>query len=96
MFPQKKMFKVQSNIKKHSGDGSYWMRCGTAYVNKDGSINVYLDATPKTMELTLFELDENDLRKREDRDANHSPGGQRLGAPFRPPAAAQAGDPIPF
>jgi hypothetical protein len=93
------MFKVQSAIKKHNGDGSYWMRVGTAYVNKDGSINVYLDATPKSMELTLFELDENDLRKREDRDAGASAnaGGPRFGAtPYRPPTPAQANDAVPF
>ena len=98
MFPaQKKMFKVLSAIKKHNSDGSYWMRVGTAFVNKDGSINVYLDATPKTMELTLFEYDENDLRKREERDANGSPnGGPRLGAPYRAPTPAQTNDAVPF
>jgi hypothetical protein len=96
--PQKKMFKVQSAIKKHNSEGSFWMRVGTAFVNKDGSINVYLDATPKTMEFTLFEYDENDLRKREERDANGpSNGGPRLGPPpYRPPTPAQPGDALPF
>ena len=34
------------NIKKHSDGISSWNRAGSAFVNKDGSINVYLDALP--------------------------------------------------
>jgi hypothetical protein len=44
---------MNSNIKavyhiKDLGDGkkSIWMKVGTAFVNKDGSINVLLDALP--------------------------------------------------
>ena len=33
-------------IKKHAGAISSWSRAGSAFVNKDGSINVYLDALP--------------------------------------------------
>ena len=33
-------------IKKHTGAVSSWSRAGSAFVNKDGSINVYLDALP--------------------------------------------------
>jgi len=28
------------------GDRTYWNRCGQAYVNQDGSINVRLDLLP--------------------------------------------------
>lgn len=61
---QKRMFKVLSPIEKHGG-GHYWMRCGSGFTNKDDSINIYLDAIPRTWQLQLRELDEEDLRKRE-------------------------------
>ena len=34
------------NIKKHPGSTSTWSRMGSAFVNADGSINVYLDVLP--------------------------------------------------
>lgn len=61
---QKRTFKVLAAIPKRDG-GHFWMRCGTGHTNKDDSINVYLDATPKDLKFTLRELDEEDLRKRE-------------------------------
>jgi len=80
---EKRMFKVLSPIEKRSG-GKYWMRMGSAFTNKDNSINVYLDAIPKGPDWTfqLRELDEEDLRKRDSR----SPG----------PSIAGAQDEIPF
>jgi hypothetical protein len=37
-----------------SADGTtYWMRMGSAFVNADGSINVYLDALPVNGKLQL-------------------------------------------
>lgn len=37
----KEVFVIQKN-----GDKSYWHRCGIAFVNKDGSINLKLDLFP--------------------------------------------------
>jgi hypothetical protein len=64
-----------SAIPRHDGAGHFWMRCGTASVNRDDSINVYLDVIPQQWRFTLRELDEEDLRK-------------RAAAPPLPPAAA--------
>jgi hypothetical protein len=61
---QKRMFKVISPIQKKEG-GTYWMRVGTGFTNKDDSINIYLDAWPKNFQLQLRELDEEDLRRRD-------------------------------
>lgn len=61
---EKRSFKVISSIPKQDG-GHFWMRLGSAYTNKDGSINVYLDAIPRDNKFQLRELDEEDLRKRE-------------------------------
>ena len=65
---QKKMFKVIAHIEKGNGKGGYWMRLGSAFPNKDDSINVYLDAIPvdlKTCALQLREMDEEDFKKKD-------------------------------
>ena len=62
---QKRMYKVLSMLPKKDG-GTYWMRCGSAFTNKDDSINVILDALPRgEWKFQLRELDEEDLRKRD-------------------------------
>ena len=55
----KQIFKVITPIEKRGG-GHYWMRLGSAYRNKDNSINVYLDAIPKgpNLQFQLRELDD--------------------------------------
>ncbi len=34
-----------------------WIRMGTAYVNKDSSLNVYLEAAPKSFKLHIRDLE---------------------------------------
>ena len=70
---QKRIYKVMAPIPKRDG-GYWWMRCGSAHVNKDDSINVYLDVIPKDFRFTLRELDEEDLRRRE--TSRQAPGGE--------------------
>ena len=48
----KKMFKVISAVEK-DGKTAFWMRLGTAFVNRDNSINVYLDACPRSMQFQI-------------------------------------------
>jgi hypothetical protein len=64
---QRKMFKVMTFVQRKDGT-KYSVRCGSAYENRDNSLNVYLDTFPKTFELNIRELDEADLRKRDDRE----------------------------
>jgi len=68
MNTQKKMYKVLSPIEKKGG-GTYWLRIGSAFTNRDDSINLYLDAMPapkdKSYQIQIRELTEEDLRKRE-------------------------------
>jgi hypothetical protein len=40
---------------------TYWMRVGSAFANKDGTINVYLDAYPTDRKLQIRDLDERDM-----------------------------------
>ena len=76
-----KMFKVLSPIEKKGG-GTYWMRCGTGFENKDGSYNMYLDAFPKNFQLQLREMDEDDLTRSDgSRRTNHVTGVPPMAAP---------------
>ncbi len=78
------MFKVITHIEKKGG-GGYWMRIGSGFPNKDDSINVYLDAMPKSLEFQLRELDAEDLAKRE-----------RFQARGIGPQATTTSNPLPF
>ena len=64
-----RMFKVITPIEKKDG-GTYWMRVGTGFPNKDQSINLYLDAMPFNHKLQIREMEDEDLaprgRKRDD------------------------------
>lgn len=89
----RKVFKVVASIEKKGG-GHFWMRCGTAMVNRDNSINVYLDAVPRELKFTLRELDEEDLRARDNARARNAAGG--LGAGGLGAAAPSYPMPIGF
>ena len=84
---QKRMYKVLCPIERKDG-GTYWMRVGNAFSNKDDSLNVYLDAMPvKFTCLQLREFDEEDLRRRETgRQTNMNP----------PVSGAAIAEPAPF
>jgi len=97
---QKTMFKVVSPMKKKNGDGDYWMRVGTAFTNKDNSINVYLDAVPTQAGFTLQlrEFTEEDFARSAERRARfelpRTAGGvSHLHQP--PPAPSSSAD-VPF
>jgi hypothetical protein len=77
----KRQFKVISPMPLRDG-GTYWLRCGTGYVNKDNSINVYLDALPLTLgkdgrgvTIQLRELTDEELRERAEKRATYSTRG---------------------
>jgi hypothetical protein len=38
---------------KTRGEKNYWVKIGSAFVNKDASLNVYLDAMPLSGELNI-------------------------------------------
>ena len=51
---------------------TYWMRIGSAYLNNDGSTNVYLDAYPANGKLQIRDLDERDESKRATEESTKS------------------------
>ncbi len=73
--------KVLCPIERKSGVNgdekkTFWTRVGTAYTNRDGSTNVYLDVTPLNGKLQIRDLDEQDLKPRSEH------GASGAGAPF--------------
>ena len=51
------------------------MRVGSAFTNRDNSVNIYLDVLPKNFQFQLRELDEEDLRRREPQRASSGDSG---------------------
>jgi hypothetical protein len=80
-----RMFKVLCPIEKKDGGGTHWMRVGTAFPNKDQSINLYLDAIP---------VGHNKLQLREMDDEDFNRGKRRDGGGPTPPRAGN--DDLPF
>lgn len=97
---QKKMFKIMAAIERKNG--TYWIRCGTGFENKDASINVVLDCVPKDYRFTIRELDPEDLRRIDERKASRdAPVGPRdqfdASAPrYESPPPAASAEPLPF
>ena len=53
------ILKVLSPVEGKNGK-TFWMRIGSAFVNRDGSTNVYLNAYPTSGKLHIRELDDRD------------------------------------
>lgn len=58
-----RMYKVVTPIERKDG-GTFWMRVGTGYTNKDASMNVYLDAMPANLKFQIREMEEDDFQPR--------------------------------
>ena len=52
---------VWSIVDSNSHGKPIWIRMGTAYVNRDSSLNVYLEAAPKSFKLHIRDLDPEKL-----------------------------------
>jgi hypothetical protein len=63
------VFSIREKADKGSGDrGAVWVKAGSAWVNRDGSLNVYLDVLPLDGRLHVREA----LEKREGLDEPRS------------------------
>jgi hypothetical protein len=78
--------KVLSPMEKNGK--TFWLRIGSAFVNADGSTNVYLDAYPTNGKLQIRDLDERDLKPRASQDEGHSNGSNGF--------AEQEAEQLPF
>ena len=61
-FQYGKRYTVFSIRKAERGDASVWTRAGNAFLNKDGSLNVYLDVLPMSGVLHVREAVEERQR----------------------------------
>jgi hypothetical protein len=72
-----KMYKILVPIKGKDNETTHWARLGSAFTNKDGSLNCYVDAIPvqafggKELMLQIRELSEEDLRRRDERKSTN-------------------------
>lgn len=68
---QKKQFKILAEVPRYDGNGTYLMKIGTGFENRDASINGIVESLPitafgpKGFKIHIRELDARDLEKRE-------------------------------
>lgn len=55
------VFSIKETKEKENGRGTVWVKAGSAWINRDGSMNVYLDVLPIDGRLHVREA----LEKRE-------------------------------
>ena len=74
-----RMFKVLCPVERKDG-ATYWMRVGSAFPNKDQSINLYLDALPLGHnKLQLREMEDEDFGRGKKRDIDSPPSAGSAG-----------------
>jgi hypothetical protein len=66
--------RIAYTVIERSEGKSYWLRVGTVFENRDGSLNVVLDAIPVNGRLQIREYQPD-----EERDANQGRGGASNG-----------------
>ena len=101
----RRSYKVLAVIQRHDGQGEWMMRVGSAFQNRDDSINLYLDVLPLAgangkVRLQIRELDATDLARREQYRASHAAASRGHDpAAFSPPTSpggASANENVPF
>ena len=66
---------VYTIVERKDKEKKYWVRIGTARVNNDCSINVYLDASPTNGMLHIRDADFSGYGPRRDAEAAERAGG---------------------
>jgi hypothetical protein len=93
------MYKVVCPVKMKDG-GTYWMRLGSGFDNKDNSINLYLNAFPvgqEEIKLQIREVTEEEMRERaEKRAAYQARGTGRVDYNGLPSASPVNASDVPF
>jgi len=68
MFEENKV-KIAYTVVERNKDGrKFWVRVGAAFVNRDGSLNVRLDAMPVNGELQIRDYQPRDAREGTERE----------------------------
>ncbi len=82
MDSQNQRMKVLCPITNEKTSKTYWLRIGSAFINRDGSTNVYLDAYPSNGRLQIRELDERDFANARNGSSEVDAGSAADGLPF--------------
>ncbi len=75
--------------RRNDPNKKYWMRIGTAFVNRDGSWNVDLSALPVNGRIQLRDPDPPDPTRRRERHALDPVEGSEPFEPLLPPPVMQ-------
>jgi len=67
------MKKVLCPVEGKNGK-TFWLKMGRAFDNKDGSMNVFLDAYPANGKLQVREMDERDFAPRDEAGSERRSG----------------------
>ncbi|MEO7093666.1 MAG: hypothetical protein ABI175_10475 [Polyangiales bacterium] len=68
---QKKQFKILAEVPRYDGNGTFLMKIGGGFENRDASINGFIEQLPLTalgpkgFKIQIRELDARDLEKRD-------------------------------
>lgn len=96
MDQRRTILKVLSPVENKHGK-TFWVRIGSAFINRDGSTNVYLNAYPTNGKLQIRELDERDRNGGGHRDDSHRlTDADRIPLNGDKPFTAAAQDDLPF
>lgn len=77
----KKNYKVVYTIVQRARDGrKFWLRIGAAFENRDGSLNVYMDAMPTNGQLQIRDWQPHEERARGAANDNADDGDEQLPA----------------
>lgn len=94
---QKKQFKILAEVPRYDGTGTFMLKIGNGFGNRDDSINGFLESlplaalSPKGIKIHIRELDARDLEKR---DAYRAASTGRTLEPSA--GAGAASEPLPF
>ena len=89
------MLKVLCPVEGRNGK-TFWIRVGNAFVNRDGSTNIYLNAYPISGKLQLRPLDERPSAHESDGLPGDELEGRPVGNPFGPEPGPDRGAELPF
>ena len=74
---------VYTIVERQGSEKKHWVRIGSAFVNRDQSLNVKLDAVPVNGTIHIREIDEEELeRSRRRREARGDARGDGRQATF--------------
>lgn len=83
---------VWTTCPRGEGKKEFWLRCGTAFENRDGSWSIVLDALPINGRLIV----RDEREKQPERDEHPPPRRARAAPPTRDEDDYRGGDDVPF